>query len=196
MKNSYVDKRHDHHLYVLDVLKKAIKEPFWEESKFLKANKEELIKLQDQFNQRLELEQGYLSNLGVTNAKKAVDLHTGQMKVYVSIYNTEGNNLEKWAKIILSLIGSVVTRSVYRVEDDVKNFIRSKPIPAKEGYLVVYLGNGAILEPPDNRPPLDRDGHELLLIKDGSIIRDNVLEFVHVSGIYNLKYNRLVPKTT
>ena len=188
----YVDERYEKHLLLLHEFDKILSSPTWDNSIFLGSYKNKLQGLRDYFQDVLNLHDGYLTQFTIKSAKVDDTKHIGQIKVYISIYNADGDDLDKWVRLIINLVNKVITRPVYRVEDDVSSLIRNKDKPKNEGYLVVYVNNSDLLTPPDNNAPLDKLGHELLLLKDNSIRLNNIIKFVHADHAYELKYNKLI----
>ena len=118
-----------------------------------------------------------------------------QELVYIPIYCANGSDLDSWPLIINSLVGRVVTRPVYKNENDVVAFITSRPLAANEGYVSIYVDTEDISVPLDVSMTKDAMGHELLSIKDRCIKSVNIYEFMHQQQRYHVEYNKLVKQS-
>jgi len=115
----------------------------------------------------------------------------GQMEAFVSLYSADGNNLQKWEKIILALDRQIVTRPVYSAEKEIKSLIRSKIIRKNDAYVSFILTNNDIITPKDGKSLLDRLGNPLLILKDSALTISNITRFCHESGVYSYHNNTL-----
>lgn len=188
----FIDNRHKKHQYVMDALEEAIQKGPWEKSAFLKATRERLNQLKVFFDENLKLSHGYMMSHATFKHIKGDINRAGQLKVYVSLYNTEGSNMEKWSKIIQDLAGKVVTRAVYRIEEDIRSYMKIRPNQMNEAYIILYI-NPTELVNNGEETMHDKDGREIVLLRDGAIQMENVDKFIHMGQSYALKYNRLVP---
>ncbi len=192
MKEDLLEKRHAKHITVIDALDNALKKDLWSKSPILTSYKKKLKALRDKFYEQLGIA-GYLNKV-THHTKETAEDRAGQLKIYLSLYNVDGLNLEKWVAIINGVTNAIVTRPIYRAEDDVQALIRSKQDNDKEGYIIVYINNGDLLAPQEGSTSVDSFGNELILIKDSCIKFENIIEFVHLSEHYVLKFNKLIPK--
>ena len=117
---------------------------------------------------------------------------TGQQEVFISLYNADGGNLQKWAKLLQGVSRQVVTRPIYAQEKEICALIRSKLNKKNEAYLAVYIDRDDVIEMAEDKAPKDRLGHHLLVTKDGAIKLENVTRFIHESGQYILKDGQLI----
>lgn len=173
---------------ILETFDKVIANDVWQKTSLLKVFAKDLQAMRDNFYVAIDYE-NYLSKLKTKQVTEKV--RVGQLKVFVSIYNSSGDDLDKWYLIIKGVANGVVTRPTYRTEEDVKSIINSKEARQNEGYLVVYINNSDIVAKEEMRDSL---GAELTQIKEGSIQLENIVEFVHQSGVFVPKDNKLIAK--
>lgn len=184
-------------LEVLKALNKAIEEGPWEHNLFFQGIGKKLRDLRDRFQDELGLHEHLEQNnpvqpgaiQGTTSQNQLID-------VYVSLYQAEGANLQKWGVVVNSLVGHSLTRPVYKNEEDIKELIRSKDYKNNDAYVAVRIRLEDIYPPIPDKPLVDRLGHELLVLRDNVIKLENILYFVHVSGRYLLHNRTLIRENT
>jgi Dot/Icm secretion system protein IcmQ len=111
--------------------------------------------------------------------------------VYISLFQTEGNNLKKWENT-LKMLDHYQSRPIYRAEEEVMAMIRTKSEQQREAYVIVKIKEDAILPSAGGRPVVDRLGHELLALKRGAIDPKNIIGFVHNGNHYVFSEGELV----
>ena len=181
-------------LKILQALDKAIKEGKWEGKLLFQATGKKLREIRDRLRATLHLDE-MISEASDQIAERAAT-RSSQVEVFVSLYNSDGNDLKKWEMVIKSLETNVITRLIYINEADIQTAIRSKANKKNEAYLSVFINKSAILTPTGKQLPRDRLGHETLLVKEGALNLDNISRFVHISGEYEFKDNHLAKITT
>lgn len=182
---------HEQKLAIYNELDKAVKEGPWENSTILRA----IGKVLRQFHFRFK------EDLGISNHNKPViedhianriAMRQGQIEVFISLYSSDGDNIKKWAKQLLSISRAIVTRPIYRSERDIRALIRSKTNKKNEAYVAVYIDATEIITPQADRMPTDKLGHELMILRDKAIKAENITRFIHLSGEYLYKDEQLV----
>jgi intracellular multiplication protein IcmQ len=199
-------KENDHRQTAKDVLKaldNTIETGPWGKSVFLGAIGKKLKEIRFNFKNRLRFldpgfeelgeEQNLLKKevLSIENNSEPAKKTDHQEEVFVSLYNADGINLEKWTKLLLSLDQQVVTRPVYGSENDIRNVLRTKTNSKNDAYAIFYVNKSDIIAPRDGKPPTDRTGNTLLILKNNALKKENFIHFCHESGIYILKNNTL-----
>jgi len=116
---------------------------------------------------------------------------SNQQEIFISMYCTEGNVIERWEKLLLALEKQVVSRPVYGSEHDIRATIRSKTNTINEAYVAAFVKTDDILVVPPQRIPRDRQGHPLLLLKDGKFKNSFITRFCHRSGVYQYRDGKL-----
>jgi len=116
--------------------------------------------------------------------------------IYISLYNTDGNSLTKWEKIIAALNTSNTTRPIYQNEADLHMILRSKSNKTNDGYAIVYVLKTNILTSPADNQPQDKFEHPLLHLKPNAISPNNIAKFIHKSRHYLVKNGKLYPQVS
>lgn len=179
---------------LLKSVEQAVKEGPWEKSIFLRATGKKLKDFHDKLRNILKTqEKQTLSSIHSQLAKHASNAATGgQTEVFVSLYNSDGQNMQRWQRLLLTISSQAVSRPVYANQHDVEELIRAKPNKINEGYASVSVPNDYILTNKNNNQPKDRLGNDLVVTKDGSIKTENINYFMHDFTRYTIKNNQLV----
>lgn len=177
---------------ILKALDEAIEQGPWDESNFLRVIGKNLREIRADYVRHIE------SSIVKTkedtfNANRLV-ARSGFQEVYVSLYSSEGTNLQAWERILINLPRQMISRPIYENENDLIQLIKSKANKANEAYVAIYINTNDILAVTVDKTPLDKLGKPLLVLKDRSLNLENVSRFVHFSGDYVFYKNRLIRK--
>lgn len=172
---------------LIAVLERLLKQGQWEASLFLKATSKQINELRQRAEQLLVETIGNAAALNKDDADKQ-----GYKKVYISVYQAEGNNLQKWQQTLKALTEHSISRPIYDDEKQVQAILRNKIDPVREGYVSVYVKEGDIITA--GKASTDRIGNELLTLKVGAVKPENIIEFVHYQKSYYFKDEELVFK--
>ena len=144
----------------------------WQSSLFLKNAGKRLGNLKQ------EAEDLKLSNTPQqTQTTNELNVSKDQTKVYISLYQIDGDNLQIWLHTIKALSSYNISRPTYADEKNVKELIASKADSKRHGYVIAIVNENEII---NIDPPLvDSFGHEMLILKEGSITPKNLMEFIH-----------------
>lgn len=187
---SSLDEETQANLEILKALNEAIEKGPWEHSPFFRGIGKKLQDLRNRFIQETGLEGIDLEQLQVKIIENTrFDDH---LKVYILLYQSEGINIRKWFNVVTSLVEHSISRPVYKNEEDVKAAIRAKENKQNDAYIEVKVRKQAIYPSNNEKPRLDRDGRELLLLHDGAIQLKNITRFMHISGEYTLCEHSLI----
>jgi intracellular multiplication protein IcmQ len=168
-----------------------------EGSKFFDSVRLSLQTILDNFEALL----GIKSSASVSSAVESAEQQASdsdaenKMEVFISLHNSRGgqeNNLLTWESLLETIGQQVIHRPIYANESDVKTFIRGAKEPSNEGYVCVLIDDSQLIQRPGEQAKVDRHGRELLMIKEGSVKRQDVKRFVHLSGIYQYEKDKLV----
>ena len=178
---------------ILETLEKAINTGPWDKSLFLRATGKKLRDLRDQFVAEIgmtseDLNREAASEEVITGPEK----QPNQIEVFISLYNMQGHDISQWEKLINTLGSSIVSRPILRSEQHVRELIRSRTNKKNEAYLIVYIDKSQIIKPKSGQGLQDPLGHELLNVKSGAILKENIARFVHLSGQYRYDTGHLV----
>ncbi len=177
-------------LRILKALDDAVENGPWDKSLFFMTIGKKLKDIRDNFFS--ELNEGEDADAVVARSFKELAIEQGLIGVYVSLYLAEGNNITKWQTLLSTITVYSVSRPVYKSELDIKAAIRAKDDKIHDAYIEAWVSPSDIMLPPANKAPVDRYGHELLILKENSIQPKSITEFVHLSGIYQYANGVLV----
>jgi intracellular multiplication protein IcmQ len=105
------------------------------------------------------------------------EIQFGFIQVYVLLYQTNGDNLDAWYENIKSLTSYSANKSVYKNQNHIEEFIRSKKSNMTcNGYVVVNVKNSDFYN--IETPAFDIYNHELVVLKEAAIKLENIVEFV------------------
>lgn len=182
-------------LEILKALDEAISQGPWEHNLFFQGIGKKLRDLRDKFQQELGLDAASLE----TSQKNTVDLavqHSQLTEVYISLYQAEGANIRKWLGVVTSVIGHSVSRPVFKSEIDIQAAIRAKTYKQNDAYIAVKIREEDIMKSPTGQPILDREGRELLMLREGAVKLANIVRFVHLSGDYIFRDGVLIKQNS
>jgi len=171
---------------LLQTVDNAIEKGRWDNSLFLKN----ILK------QLQELREYIIKELGETAPTEVVDIQQrirkiiqekeGYQRVYIALYQTESDRLDRWLVTIKLLAGGYsVSRPIYASETEIQSMLREKNGKG-DAYVVVWVKQSDILPPQEGMPLKDRWGHDLLHLKDSFFRLENVIEFVLNGRRYHL----------
>lgn len=105
--------------------------------------------------------------------------------VYISLYQADGKNMQKWQTAIKALKGSNICRPTYPEKAHLEEMIRHKADPQKEAYVIARVKKEDLLPSPE-KGLQDRFGHALVTLREGVLTVENMVEFVHEGTHYRL----------
>jgi intracellular multiplication protein IcmQ len=167
----------------VDIIDKTLATGGWQDTfllqsmeKKIKELRDEALELQNQFKQENQAKVMGVSRVNLDDLQA----------VFVSVFQQDFNDLRKWERMLKSLTDYSVTRPVYKDEEHVKEMIRGRPDPNKEGYVVVLVRKQDIVKGFAGKPTSDKLGYELLNVKDGGILPGGIQRFVLSGRTYEL----------
>lgn len=175
---------------VLAILDKALKEGPWETSNLLKAIEKNLQSIRNNFASKVE--EGDVDNLQHSQKKLKAILQPGQKEIFISLYSSNGSNLQTWERILNNLPRQLVSRPIYSDELAIKNIIKSKQNNINEAYISLFINETSILPLPEDKIPRDKLDQPLLTLKDNAMSLENINRFEHKSGTYSFENSRLI----
>jgi intracellular multiplication protein IcmQ len=182
-------------LIFLRTLDETIQQGPWEDSLFLRGIGKKLREIREKYVTDLGIADILAETSTLITTAPQTSLDTESIEVYVTLYQAEGNNLRKWTTIVAAIAQLSITRPVYASEEDVISAIRTKDYKVNDAYVAVKVGKGDILKPVEGKAPVDRYGHELLVLRENAIRLENVTRFVHLSGQYQFTRGALIKLT-
>lgn len=162
----------------------------WNTSLFLKNTLKPLIGIRAEAQAELDRYQTK-AHAAVSYAKPLVD---DEMEVYISLFQSDGYNMGKWAMQLRSLDRYIVGRPVYQTEEDVQKRVRLRSLAgANEAYVVVAIKKRDVQSPDLNAKPIkDQFDLPLLLLKEVALRNGRIDAFVHQGVRYQFVDGQLV----
>ncbi|KTC91036.1 Dot/Icm secretion system protein IcmQ [Fluoribacter dumoffii] len=181
----------EHNEAILKALDYAIHNGPWDKSNFLRSIGNRLIGIRDNYAKKINLRSreqiqsdAYLAN--------RLALRGNQQEVFVSLYSSDGSNIQSWERIIINLPRQMISRPIYENEEQVKALIKTKENKQNEAYVAIYINKTDIIPLSPDKTLYDKLGSTLLTLKDRSLDLENVTRFVHISGVYKYSRGRLI----
>ncbi|MEN9916410.1 MAG: Dot/Icm secretion system protein [Pseudomonadota bacterium] len=173
-------------LAIKKILDEGIASGPWQANLFLKGIKKKLEEIRDEFVTGVGIDQHHeqiANNLRAANGFETTE-------VYIALYQSQGSNMSKWQEVVVSLVNYMMGRPIYRNETDVQAAIRLNDRNLNHAYAVVKVASEAILTGELART--DREGRQLISLREAAIKLQNIIRLVHASGEYRLVGNFLV----
>lgn len=179
-------------LEIIAAFDDAILKGPWEHNLFFKGIGKSLRELREKFIRDAGLEELFATENKEQIEEKSSEDYT---EVYVSLYQAEGANLNKWQIVVNSLAGYNVNRPIYQNEDDIQKAIRNKTFRQNDAYVAVKVRKEDIMPPITDKPPTDRNGYPLLTLREGAIKTENITRFSHMNGDYDFRNGVLTKRS-
>ncbi|MCW8398710.1 Dot/Icm secretion system protein IcmQ [Legionella sp. PATHC038] len=184
----------EHNDAILKALDYAIQNGPWDKSNFLRSIGNRLVGIRDNFSKKINA-RSQAQIQSDTNLANRLALRGNQQEVFISLYTSDGSNLQSWERIIFNLPRQMISRPIYEQEDQVKALIKSKENKQNEAYVGIYINKTDIIPLAPDKILYDRLGSPLLTLKDRSLDLENITQFVHISGIYKYSRGRLTKES-
>ncbi|CAM2761683.1 Dot/Icm secretion system protein IcmQ [Legionella anisa] len=187
-KNTFTKEHNDAILKALDY---AIQNGPWDKSNFLRSIGNRLIGIRDGFAKKIN-ERSQAQIQSDAHLANRLALRGGQQEVFVSLYSSDGSNLQSWERIIINLPRQMISRPIYADEEQVQALIKSKENKQNEAYVAIYINKTDIINLSADKTLSDKLGSPLLTLKDRALNVENITRFVHLSGVYKYSRGRLI----
>lgn len=179
---------------ILKALDEAINNGPWDQSNFLRAIGKNLSDIRENFINQLGTRSKAQIHAEIQLANRMA-LRSGQQEVFVSLYSTDGSNLQSWERIVANLPRQMISRPIYANEEHVNALIKTKENKQNEAYLGIFINQAGIIPLPPDKALSDKLGNPLLTLKDRTLDLDNISRFVHLTGVYYYDRGRLLKET-
>lgn len=176
---------------ILKALDQAIKNGPWGESNFLRVIGKNLLDVRECFANHLGT-RSHAQKETDTHVDNLVALRNGQEEIFVSLYSSDGANLESWEKIVANLPRQMISRPIYASEKHLKEVIAAKVNKENEAYIGIYVNKTDIISLTPDKTLVDKFGNALITVKDKTLSLENITRFIHSSGVYQFDRGRLV----
>ncbi|MCX7120171.1 MAG: Dot/Icm secretion system protein IcmQ [Gammaproteobacteria bacterium] len=161
----------------------------WESSLFLKNTIKPLMAIKTE----AELELAKLEIKASEQFASAAPVLEDEATVYISLFQSDGYNINKWAMQLRSLDRYVVGRPIYQNEEDIEKRIRLRAAGAgNEAYVVVTVKKIDIQSAVNAAPLKDQFDHPLLLLKESALKKGRIIVFVHQGVRYHFVDGQLI----
>ncbi len=178
---------------LLQIIDSLLKKEEWTQNKFLQAMEQHLQTIHTELSHHFHMN-------GVAEPTKKEMEHldllkqrAGMISVFKLLYQSDGLNMKKWATLLHSIGGLSTSRPIYQKEEDVRSVIRFKEYPQNEGYAAVYvLADEIVSTAFPGQTEHDKQGRQLLFVKEGALKPKNIISFSHISGRYVLEDTHLI----
>ena len=154
---------------------------------FLELMREKLKLIENQFAQEVTAQ---LPDSVLKKRSEVAQANVDQVEVFVELYQSDGDNMQRWAMILNALPMQAISRPIYETEAGVCSMIRAKEHKNREGYAVVKVLKTNIIKAV--QPLLDSAGRVLVHVKPGTLQTNNIVRFVHYSGQYLWQNGKLI----
>ena len=116
-----------------------------------------------------------------------------EVEVYISLFQSEGYNINKWAMQLRSLDRYTVGRPIYQNAADIEKRVRLRAANGNEAHVAVIIRKADMQAADPFSPPLkDQFGHPLLQIKDVALRNGRITAFFHQGVRYLFVDGQLV----
>lgn len=119
-------------------------------------------------------------------------LNEQEVEVYISLFQSDGYNINKWAMQLRSLNRYVVGRPIYKNEADVEKRIRLRNVAGNEAYVAVVIRKTDLQADTFATPMKDQFDHPLLLLKETALKNGRIHAFVHQGIRYHFVDGQLI----
>jgi Dot/Icm secretion system protein IcmQ len=172
---------------LVSALDKAINEGSWEHSLFFRNILKRLHEIRGYVIAELS-DAPEMSVVDTAAMDATLREEQGYRRAYIAIYQAHGDRLEGWTNAVSKIGDYYISRPAYLVEDHVREMVRAKR-SRNDAYVAVWVHKEDILATNNTQ---DRWGHELLVLREGSIKVENIIEFVQDNYRYSLIGNKLI----
>ena len=166
--------------HIISVLDNLIAKKEWESSAVFRVLKKRIVNYRNSLKQDIEQEE--LAHKVNHNNRSDEYILEGYVKVYISIYQGQGDNLNLWEAAVKNLPFSFLGRPAYDNESKVKNFMDSKVNKDVEGYAEVWIKEGGILDVPDDKVTFDTLGNKLISLDKNTFDSSQIKFFTKATG--------------
>ena len=162
----------------------------WSSSLFLKNTLKPLAAIKAEAQAELEKLEAKAENITYQVTPPAEN----ETEVYISLFQSEGYNINKWAMQLRSLERYIVGRPIYQNVTDVEKRIRLRAAAgSNEAYVAVIIKKADIEAADPFVPPVkDQYGHALLTLKETALRNGRIIAFHHQGIRYHFVDGQLI----
>ena len=115
-----------------------------------------------------------------------------ETQVCISLFQSDGYNIGKWAMQLRSLERYIIGRPIYKNEEDAAKRIKLRPAAAANEAYVAVIVKKADIQPEGSVPLKDQFGHPLVLLKEIALKNGRIVGFIHQETRYHFVDGQLV----
>lgn len=160
----------------------------WDSSLFLRNTLKPLMQIKGE----AELELNKLTAKAEENVVAMQGVGVDEMEVYISLFQSDGYNIGKWAMQLRSLERYIVGRPVYKTEEDMGKRLKLRAAAAANEAYVAVIVKKTDVNPEGPSPLKDQFGHPLVTLKEVALKNGRILAFVHQDVRYRYIDGQLV----
>lgn len=160
----------------------------WDSSLFLRNTIKPLIAIKAE----AEAELGRLQLTAYEKSVTVKAVSEGEVEVYISLFQSDGYNIGKWAMQLRSLDRYVVGRPIYKTEADVEKRIRLRNAGGNEAYVSVVVKKMDVQSDQFAAPLKDQFDHPLITLKEVALKNGRMNAFVHEGTRYHFVDGQLI----
>lgn len=160
----------------------------WESSLFLRNTVKPLLAIKTEAIAEL-------NRLDLKVNEKSINIKPiseNEVEVYISLFQSDGYNINKWAMQLRSLDRYVIGRPVYQNEVDIEKRIHLRATAGNEAYVSVVVKKTNIQSDPFAAPLKDQFDQPLIVLKEKAVHEGRVNRFVHQGVCYYFVDGQLV----
>lgn len=173
---------------IISKIDKTINSSIWHSHPLLSLYQENLTKLKERVSNISDKDTS-----GIPSKKQSQDAQENKIKIFVSLYNTDGLNLNKWMAVIDNAIQSAASRSIYQNKADIEKMISNRESIDNEGYLTINISENDIINIAAESMKKDGLGINLMDVKENALSIKNIVYFTHRDSNYIIKEDKLIP---
>lgn len=160
----------------------------WTSSLFLRTLIKPLVAIREEAEAELHHYHIKTGEKAHTVAPSAED----EIEVYISLFQSDGYDMGKWALQLRALSRYVVGRPIYQNEADVLRWMQLRAFSPTEAYVAVIVKKRDIQTDPQRGQLKDRYDHPLFQLKETATQHGRVVAFVHQGVRYYFVDGELV----
>lgn len=153
----------------------------WNSSLFLRNTVKRLVEIKVEAHSELE-------KMEMDDSKKAIvskALEEDEVEVYISLFQSDGYNMNKWAVQLRSLDRYIIGRPIYKNEEDVQKRIRLRSSTINEAYVTVVIKKSDIQMDSDKSSLKDQFDLPLLSLKEAAVRNGRIVAFM----LHDIRYS-------
>lgn len=160
----------------------------WNSSLFLRNTIKPLLAIKAEAQTELD-------RLHVASSEKTIKTHAptdNEIEVYISLFQSDGYNISKWAMQLRSLDRYVIGRPVYQNQANIEKRIQLRNAGSNEAYVVVIVKKNDVQSDQFAAPLKDQFDHLLVLLKETALKNGRIIAFVHQGIQYHFVDGQLI----